>query len=332
MKVDTRDGSQSHDSVIDDVAQRYQTRRFIVRRGIFGVRECARVMPDERIMCLSLASERTHMKDTLRLLGTCAVALSCMSEEKGANSTRTSAFSITVEPFATVNLIGPDTLSDSARILELYPEPDGGSITFRFTDPVKHINSGLGIVQATGTRQAQLVWPDSVVSAWWAGPHELGFTAGTGTGVRIIVDVHATQLQAIEASDGKGRPTASKSLSTERSAKLAVERTQAFIDSIRVQPEGMPQRSAILQYKADTVTIAPDTLVAAVHVSAQDGTGKRSNPSWYLLHIPSGHVRPVDSLTGSSPGLPASAGQWSRTGMFYYAKERSIWQAQPRTQ
>ena len=282
-------------------------------------------------MCLSLASERAHMKDTLWLLGTCAIALSCMSGEKGATSARTSTFSVVVEPFATVNLIGADTLSDSARILELYPEPDGGSVTFRFMDPVKRVSSGLGIVQASGTRQAQLVWPDSVVSAWWAGPHELGFIAGTGTGVRIVVDVHATQLQTIEASEGRGRPNADDTPSTDLTM-VAVERAQAFIDSVRVQPEGIPQRSTILQYKADTATIAPDTLVAAVHVSAHDHTGKRSNPSWYLVHIPSGHVRPVDSLTGNSPGLPASGGQWTIGGVFYYAKERSIWQAQPRIQ
>ena len=289
-------------------------------------------MTDEGIMCLSLASERAHMKDTLWLLGMCAVALGCMSGEKGTKSVRASAFSVSVEPFATVSLMGPDTLSDSARILELYPEPDGGSVTFRLTDPLKHISSGLGIVQATGSRQAQLVWPDSVVSAWWAGPHELGFIAGTGTGVRIIVDVHATQLQAIEASEGRGRPPGSKLPSTEHSAKLAIERTQAFIDSVRVQPEGIPQHSTILQYRADTVTVAPDTLVAAVHVSARDRTGKRSNPSWYLLHIPSGHVEPVDSLTGSSPGLPTSGGQWTTAGVFYYAKERSIWRVQPKVQ
>lgn len=272
------------------------------------------------------------MKDILWLLGTCVVALSCTSSEKGGNSSYTSAFSVVVEPFATVSLIGADTLSDSARILELYPEPDGGSVTFRFTDPVKHISSGLGIVQASGTRQAQLVWPDSVVSAWWGGPHELGFIAGTGTGVRVVVDVHATQLEAIEASEGRGRSNAGNPPTTERSTMLAVERAQAFIDSVRVQPEGIPQQSTTLHYKADTATLAPDTLVAAVHVSAHDHTGKRSNPSWYLVHIPSGHVRPVDSLTGSSPGLPASGGQWTRGRVFFYAKERSIWRAQPQVQ
>ena len=271
------------------------------------------------------------MKGILHLLGISAVVLSCGSSEEETRPSRASAFSVAIEPFATVTIIGPDTLTDSARILELHPEPDGGSIAFRFADPVKHIASALGIVQASGARQAQLVWPDSVLSVWWGNPHELGFIAGTGTGVRVVVDVHATQLEAIEASQAKPRPAAALQTPASRSAAAAVKRAQAFIDSVRVQPEGTPQHSA-LHYQADTATIAPDTVLAAVHVSARDHQGTTSNPSWYLVHIPSGHVRPVDSLTGSSPGLAATGGKWSSDGVFYYAKERSILRARPQVQ
>jgi hypothetical protein len=267
------------------------------------------------------------MERIIWLLAMAAVVLGCTSSKEETSSSRTSAFAVTIEPFAMVTAIGTDTLSDSTSILELYPESDGGSVAFRFADPAKRVSSGLGIVQASGTRQAQLVWPDSVLSVWWGSPHELGFVTGTGTGVRVIVDVHAPQLQAIEASEEKRRPASVTPMPVTHSAALAVARAQAFIDSVRVQPEGTPQRSA-LRYQADTAAIAPDTALAAVHVSAHDPQGKRSNPSWYLVHIPSGHVRPVDSLTGNSPGLPATAGQWSNDGIFYYAKERSIWRAQ----
>jgi hypothetical protein len=270
------------------------------------------------------------MKGIIWLLGMSAITVGCMRTEEETRPSRASAFTVSIEPFATVSVVGTDTLSDSARILELYPEPDGGSVTFRFGDPAKHITSGLGIVQGSGPRQAQSVWPDSVVSVWWGSPHELGFSAGTGAGVRIIVDVHAAELEAIEATR-RGRPGATDQASGVRSAALAVARTQAFVDSVRVQPEGTPQHSA-LRYQADTAVVAPDTIVAAVHVTAHDQSGKKSNPSWYLVHIPSGHVHPVDSLTGSSPGLPATGGQWTAEGAFYYAKEKSIWQARPRVQ
>ena len=288
-------------------------------------------MRHEANMRLGLASERGHMKGIIWLLGTSAFTLGCMDGEENRTPLRMSRFTVAVEQFATVNVIGPDTLSDSARIIALYPEPDGGSVTFRFTDPAKHITSGLGIVQASGARQAQLVWPDSVLSVWWGSPHQLGFTAGTGTGVWIVVDVHANQLEAIVTSDSGRRPARSKSVLAPQSAALAMTRAQAFIDSVRVQPDGTPQRST-LRYRADTAAVAPDTALAAVHVSANDHQGKKSNPAWYLVHIPSGHVHPVDSLTGSSPGLPATAGQWNAEGLFYYAKERSILRAQPQIQ
>ena len=287
-------------------------------------------MRHEANMRLPLASERAHMKGIIWLLGA-TVALSCTSSEEETKTSRASTFNVAIGPFATVDVIGTDTLSDSARILELYPEPDAGSFVFRFADPGKHITSGLGIVQTSGNRQAQLIWPDSVLSVWWGSPHELGFTSGTGSGVRIIVDVHATQLEAIEASQDRGRLGVARQAAAGRSTALAVKRVQVFIDSVRVQPEGTPQHSA-LRYQADTATIASSINVAAVHVSAQDHEGKKSNPSWYLVHLPSGHVRPLDSLTGSSPGLPAIGGQWTGDGVFYYAKERSIWQARPQLQ
>ena len=282
-------------------------------------------------MCLALASEAAHMRRIFWLVGIGVGVLSCVNSKEEARPSRTSAFTVAIEPFATVNVIGPDTLSDSARILELHPEPDEGSIAFRFADPVKRITSALGIVQASGNRQAQLVWPDSVLSVWWGNPHELGFIAGTGTGVRVVVDVHATQLEAIEASEAKPGLGTALQTPASRSAAAAVKRAQAFIDSVRVQPEGTPQRSA-LHYEADTAAIAPDTALAAVHVSARDQQGARSNPSWYMVHIPSGHVRPVDSLTGSSPGLSAIGGKWSNKGVFYYAKERSILRVRPQAQ
>jgi hypothetical protein len=265
---------------------------------------------------------------SLAVAALCVVSATCIDTRDDAKAPTSSVFTVTDAPVATIAFIGADTLSDSARIYQLQPEPDGGSIAFLFADPAKGITRGLGIVQASGSQAAQLGWPDSVVSVWWSNPHQLSFTAGTGRGVRLVVDAHAAQLQAVEVTGPQGANTARSSSVDSPSSAKALSRARSFIDSIRVQPAGTPQHSA-LQYRADSVLVAQGDSLAAVHVSAADAHGTKVNPSWYLVHLPSGHVHAVDSLTGQSPGLAASAGQWGANGLFYYAKERSIWRAQP---
>jgi hypothetical protein len=260
-----------------------------------------------------------------------AITGSCISDQDATNRLTSSVFTAEVNPVASITFIGADTLSDSARIYRLEPEPDGGSVAFLFADPGKGITQGLGIVQASGGQRAQVGWPDSVLSVWWSNSHQLSFTAGTGQGVRLVVDVHAAELKAAEvpgagiAPQGAGR-TGSAQLNAN-----ALSRAQAFIDSVRVQPAGMPQRSA-LRYEADSTLVGPGDTLAAVHVSAGGREGSKVNPAWYLVHLPSGQVQLVDSLTGRSPGLPASAGQWAANGLFYYAKDHSIWRAEPKVQ
>lgn len=143
----------------------------------------------------------------------------------------------------------------------------------------------------------------------------------------MVVDAHAATLQTVEAASAQDSATIARARRSEAYTK-ALFRTQAFIDSIRVQPAGTPQRSA-LRYRADSALIAGGDTLAAVHVSAGDNQRNKLNPAWYLVHVPSGHVQAVDSLTGQSVGLEASAGQWGTDGSFYYAKERSIWRARP---
>ncbi len=257
------------------------------------------------------------------------ILTACISDRDDAKSSTAVRLAATTSSLAVVNVVGMDTLGDSASIYRLEPEPDGGSIAFLFADPAKGIRRGLGLVEASGTAIPQLAWPDSVSSFWWSGAHQLSFTAGTGRGVRIVVDAHAAQLEALEVSDSEPRMPGTALPSGPSAAALS--RAQTFIDSIRVQPEGTPQGST-LRYQADSIIVAPGDTFAAVHVSAKNTQGTMANPAWYLAHLPSGHIQPVDSLTGTSSGLPASAGQWSANGIFYYAKERSIWRAQPRVQ
>ena len=273
---------------------------------------------------------RLVMRRVLRLLVISAFILSCNSERNDQRSRVASTLIVEASPLASINVVGVDTLSDSASIRRLQPEPDGGSVAFLFADPAKGITNGLGLLAASGTQAAQLVWPDSVTSFWWSGPHQLSFTAGTGQGVRVVIDAHAAQLQALQVTGAQSdqSPVSSK---RDTVATLALSRVRAFIDSIRVQPEGTPQGST-LRYQPDSVVAAASDSFAAVHVVANDPGGLKVNPAWYLTHLPSGHTQAIDSLIGRSTGLAATTGQWGADGAFYYAKERSIWRAHPKAQ
>ena len=269
------------------------------------------------------------MRSAYAFISALIVLAACVNDGQDARSPTATGLAVTTSSLAVISIVGMDTLSDSASIHHLQPEPDGGSVAFLFGDPAKAITRALGLVSASGTPAAQLAWPDSVNTLWWSGPHQLSFTAGTGKGVRVVVDAHAAQLEALEVSDSRQSSSLAIIPRSDRNA-AGLARAQAFIDSLRVQPGGTPQESA-LRYRADSILIAPGDTFAAVHVSARNNQGVTANPAWYVTHLPSGHTQAVDSLTGTSSGLPASAGQWGADGRFYYAKERSIWRAEPRT-
>jgi hypothetical protein len=280
-------------------------------------------------ICAHLLQSWDLMPRILSLLAILAISAGCVGTHDDAEQPAPSAFTVAANPIATVTVVGADTLGDSARIHHLAPEPDGRSIAFLFADPAKGITQGLGIIQVSGGQPPQLGWPDSVTSVWWSGPHQLTFTAGTGQGVRLVVDAHAAQLEAMEVTGVPNPPRLGTSAT--KPSTNALSRAQAFIDSVRVQPEGTPQIST-LRYRADSIIVAPSDTLAAVHVSASDTQGTNVNPAWYLLHLPSGHVQAIDSLIGRSSGLSASAGQWGADGAFYYAKERSLWRVHPSVQ
>jgi hypothetical protein len=268
------------------------------------------------------------MRRAILFLYVSATLAGCTSDDKRAGTSTASGLGMTTSPLATISIVGIDTLSDSAWIHRLQPEPDGGSVAFLFADPVKGITRGLALVESSGTSNPQLVWPDSVNSFWWSGAHQLSFTSGTGQGVRVVVDAHAAQLEALQMAGASTQPVSSDGRA---SSTAAFSRAQAFIDSVRIQPQGTPQGST-LRYRADSIILAPGDTFAAVHVVAGDGRGITVNPAWYVAHLPSGHMQAVDSLTGRSTGLLSSAGQWGPDGAFYYAKERSLWRARPTAQ
>ena len=221
---------------------------------------------------------------------------------------------------ATIRRLERDTLSESARILRLAPEPDGDAIAVLFTDTARGIEAGLSL-SARRSDVAQLLWPDSVVTLWWSGPHELSFTTRTGRDVRVVVDVHAAALDLVEsarpAAPPAGPPPAADSI---------VARAQLFIDSLHVQPGGVPQRSDV-RYIVSAVRVAPGGRHAAFYVLGLDRAGRRVNPAWYALDIATGAAAAIEEVIGSPADLPEEGAGWTEGGVFIYARDLEIREA-----
>ncbi len=219
-------------------------------------------------------------------------------------------------------VVGADTLSDSARISRIIPEQDGDGVIVMFADPARRISSGLGIVDRR-MANPQLLWPDSVTGAWWTGPHMLAFTTTTGRGVRLVVDVHAATLKIADTTNaGFGTPASSTAVDSS-----LVRRARAYVDSIHVQPAGAAQGSALV-YSVTRVVPSPDGTLAAFHSAARDAAGKLTNPAWFILDRSSGAVRSMDQITGPVGELASEPGAWGANTSFFYAKGRAIWEAE----
>jgi hypothetical protein len=220
------------------------------------------------------------------------------------------------------HIVGNDTLSDSTRILEIYPEQDGDALVTLFAEPSRRVSAGLAIVDREMTAP-QLLWPDSVTSVWWSGPHMLAFTTTTGAGIRLVVDIHAEQIRIADTSDTSlGRPSVS---APEDSAMM--QRARAYTDSVRTQIGGIPQTST-LTYSVTRLVPSADGRLAAFHTTARDTQGRVTNPAWHVLDRETGTVTPIDQVTGPATELPEKAGQWSQSGSFFYAKGRALWEAE----
>ena len=231
---------------------------------------------------------------------------------------------LSTERRAELGALGRDTLSEAARFLSVLPEADGDAIVFTFADSARGVSSGLGIIDRRLT-SPQLLWPDSVTRAWWVGPHSLAFATRTGSGVRVVVDVHAGELEVVTrgADSGITAPVARSAADTIKARARATK----FLDSLRLQPGGQSDRSQ-LRYQVLALRSAPDYRMGAFYTAASDSAGTRSNPAWYLLHYESGQVLPIDEVTGPISELPEAAAAWSENGRFVYTKGRQIHEAQ----
>lgn len=229
---------------------------------------------------------------------------------------------------ASLRTIAMDTLSDSSRILAVVPEPDGDAVAFRFADPAHGIAAGLGLLDRAHPLP-QLGWPDSVAQVRWRRPHELVFTAGTGEGVRMILDAHADTITAVEAAPGVKDSVAMVLPAPTQAPSDLRTRAIAFIDSVRFQPDGRPQQSA-LHYAPSRIVLAPRDSVAAFHVTAIDSSGRHSNPAWYILDVPSGAIEPIDSIVGPTAAMPAESGAWTDEGTFLFTKGLILYEVRVR--
>jgi hypothetical protein len=239
----------------------------------------------------------------------------------GARSASTTVVSAHTTQRASFQIIGADTLSDSARILRILPEQDGEAMVALFADPGRRISAGLAINDRR-MENPQLLWPDSVTSVWWTGAHTLAFTTTTGQGVRLIADVHAATIRIADTTNA-GIQSVPAAVSVDSSV---AQRARAYIDSVHVQPGGVT-RSA-LTYSVTRIVASPDGSMAAFHAAARDSSGTLSNPSWFVLDRSSGAVTPLDQITGAVAELPASVGEWGANDSFFYAKGRAVWEAE----
>ena len=223
--------------------------------------------------------------------------------------------------------IGGDTLSDSARVLRVLPEPDGSSVAYLFADPMRAVSAGLAIMQEGATR-AQLVWPDSVTTVRWTGPGTLAFTTSSGTGAneRVVLDVHAESISVSAVVDSSRRPAAAPAAPRADDAAVRARATR-YIDSLHVQPQGQPQNSA-LRYRVLSVLASPDGELAVFYVAADDGTGTRVNPAWYAIDPRQGRVFRLDQVVGPAAEMPEEGAGWTETGRFLYAKGLALWEGQ----
>lgn len=267
---------------------------------------------------------RTRMSIAL-LAGFGLATAACPGDENARQrpDSARATFTLSTERRAELGAIGGDTLSEAARFLSLLPEADGDAIVFTFADSARGVTSGLGITDRR-LESPQLLWPDSVTRAWWLGPHSLAFATQTGTGVRVVVDVHAGELEVVSRGADSGTTAPITGIGGDTVEARA--RATRFLDSLRVQPGGQSDRSQ-LRYRVITLRTAPERDMGAFYVAASDSAGARSNPAWYFLHYRSGQVLPIDEVTGPISELPETAAAWSGDGRFIYVKGRQIHEA-----
>ena len=257
-------------------------------------------------------------------------ALACSSESAHAPAAASGAApQVATRMRVALAQIGHDTLSDSARVTAIVAQPDGGdALSFRFDDPGRQVVAGLGIVR--GVNVPQLLWPDSVTDTWWSAPYTLAFTTATGRGVEVVVDVRSATLDVVRQAPSQVAPAPP----APRADTASLRRATAFVDSALGAPHAAGAMGGTgtgaggaLTYHVVTVHAAPAGRLRMFYVVATDSGGRRLNPAWYVLDTASRGVARVDRIVGPADEMPESAGAWSDSTRFLYARGREIWEA-----
>lgn len=244
----------------------------------------------------------------------------CRSDDAEPPANDSGTVRVETRQRASIEHLERDTLSERARILRLLPERDGETVAVLFADTARGIEAGLAI-SGRAMPTAQLLWPDSVVAVWWSGPHELSFMTRTARGVRVVVDIHAAALEVVERAT---RPPPAKEADPAEDGVR--RRAQLYVDSLYVQPRGEPQQSD-MRYIVSAVRMAPDGRRAAFYVIGLDAAGRRVNPAWYALDVPSGDVALIQEVVGAPGDLPEDGAGWTDRGVFLFAKDVGIHEA-----
>jgi len=263
-----------------------------------------------------------HRSGRLACLLVVVLAACTRDQDQAENAAAGITLRVNTTQRSSFQTVAGDTLSDSARILEIHPEHDGDALVALFADPGRRVLAGLAIVDRK-MAAPQLLWPDSVTSVWWTGPHMLAFTTGNGRGIRLAVDIHAAKLRVADTSS----TALAKPAATVSGDSTMVLRARAYTDSVRAQVGGVSPSSP-LAYSVMRLVPSSDGRLAAFHTAARDARGGLMNPAWYALDRESGMVTVIDQVTGSIVELPERAGQWSEGGSFFYAKGRALWEAE----
>ncbi len=302
---------------------------------------CTKPRTEHRAPSTGLVAQRFCFLPTTALMTRAFPAISFLllfmacqrADDRPANqaSATRASLSITSERRGNLQIVGADTLSESARVIALFPEPDGAGIAYTFADSAGNVSSALGLLDS-GKESAQLIWPDSVVNVDWPGAHKLTWTASsTRGGVHAVVDVHSAELGHIEEEHPIPRASV-PSDNTEAAESSARSRATAYIDSLRLQPTGVPSQGT-LRYTVTRLMRAPSDSLVAFYVIARASEGSvRLNPAWYALDLRTGTVAPVDSLTGKANALPESAAAWVGNDRFVYVKGLILHEAKVRRQ
>lgn len=266
------------------------------------------------------------MRSLLTLLVVLLAVWSCERTDDRIQVDRSPAsFFVERDSIASVHLIAGDSLSDAAMILQVIPEPDGRTVAVVFADSAIGVKRGLALADPERHR-ASLVWPDSVTAAWWRDSHRLHFeTAGAGgenRGFHAIVNVHADSLEHLETGhDSVPRPPGRPLWLNEARSRAA-----AYVDSVRDQPAGTPRQGS-LRYDVTMILASPKDRLAAFYVTAHGRDDERVNPAWYLMHVPSGRVAPIDSVIGRADDLLPGAAAWTPEARFIYAQGTTLYSA-----